>query len=55
MFFSCKLAVINNGQDGWTPLNCAASSGLVEVLKLLIQAGANINLANKVSGIARSK
>ena len=28
-------------QDGWTPLHCAASKSHVEVVKALLEAGAN--------------
>lgn len=35
-------------QDGWTPLNSAAANGHAGVVKLLVDAGANIDQANNV-------
>ena len=36
-------------QDGWSPLLIASFYGHLDVVKTLIEAGANINQANKVS------
>ena len=38
-------------QDGWSPLLIASFKGHLEVVKSLIEAGANINQANKVGTI----
>ena len=35
-------------QDSWSPLMVASEKGHVEVVKSLIEAGANINHTNKV-------
>ena len=36
---------------GWTPLYTASRNGLLEVVKTLTEAGANINQANKVGNM----
>jgi hypothetical protein len=36
-------------QDGWTPLMLACHSGHLEVMRLLLAAGARVNMADKVS------
>ena len=35
-------------QDGWTPLVSASQNGYLEIVKLLIEAGANFNHTAKV-------
>ena len=35
-------------QDGWTPLVIASHNGHLEVVKSLIEAGANVNHTTKV-------
>ena len=35
-------------QDGWTPLGAASSNGHLEIVKRLIEAGANVNHTAKV-------
>ena len=35
-------------QDGWSPLFTASCNGHLDVVKTLLEAGANINQANKV-------
>ena len=35
-------------QYGWSPLNAASFSGHLDVVKTLLEAGANINQANNV-------
>ena len=35
-------------QDGWSPLYIASFNGHLDVVKTLMEAGANINQANKV-------
>ena len=37
-------------QDGWTPLCVAAQNGHVEVVKVLQEMGADLNITNKVRG-----
>ena len=36
-------------QDGWTPLYIASNRGHLDIVKTLIEAGANVNQTNKVS------
>ena len=36
------------GQDKWTPLMAASHSGHVNVVKVLLQHGASVDLQNKV-------
>ena len=36
-------------QDGWSPLKSSCFNGHLDVVKTLIEAGANINDADKVS------
>jgi hypothetical protein len=54
-FFSLELFLVilfNHGrthQNGWTPLIWAADKGHTEVVKMLLEHGADANLANKVS------
>ena len=36
-------------QDGWTPLYIASNRGHLDIVKALIEAGANVNQTNKVS------
>ena len=36
-------------QDGWSPLKSSCFNGHLDVVKTLIEAGANINEADKVS------
>ena len=35
-------------QNGWSPLLIACFNGLLDVVKTLIEAGANVNQTNKV-------
>ena len=35
-------------QDGWTPLMTASAEGHLDVVKILIEAGANVNDTNEV-------
>ena len=35
-------------QDGWSPLNAASDNGHLDVVKTLLEAGANIDQANYV-------
>ena len=35
-------------QDGWTPLNDAASQGRTEIVKMLLEKGADVNASNNV-------
>ena len=35
-------------QDGWTPLVIASENGHLEIVKSLIEAGANVNHTTKV-------
>ena len=35
-------------QDGWTPLVSASQNGHLEIVKRLIEAGANVNHTSKV-------
>ena len=35
-------------QDGWSPLHTASFNGRLDIVKTLIEAGANVNQANKV-------
>jgi ankyrin repeat protein len=35
-------------QDGWTPLHIAAEYNNVDVVRILIEKGADINASNKV-------
>ena len=35
-------------QDGWSPLHLASNKGYLNIVKTLIEAGANINQADKV-------
>ena len=35
-------------QDGWTPLCVASQNGHLEIVKRLIEAGANVNHTSKV-------
>ena len=39
-----------HSQDGWTPLIMAAGKGHVEVVKVLQEMGADVNIAAKVRG-----
>ena len=42
-------------QDGWSPLHKASDKGHLEIVKTLIEAGANVNqAANKVHHVAFS-
>ena len=36
-------------QDGWSPLHIASQKGYLDVMKTLMEAGANINQGSKVS------
>ena len=39
---------VNNGdEEGWTPLHSAVSSGRADVVETLLQAGADVSMANK--------
>ena len=40
-------------QDGWSPLYPASSKGRLDIVKTLIEAGANVNQANKVQCVGR--
>ena len=42
-------------QNGNSPLHCATSRGLVNCMKVLIEAGADPNLKNKVSILQNNK
>lgn len=35
-------------QDGWTPLHYAIHEGRLEIVKLLVESGANIHTGDKV-------
>ena len=35
-------------QNGWSPLNAASRNGHLDVVETLLEAGANINQADKV-------
>ena len=35
-------------QDGWTPLSAASQNGHLEIVKTLIEAGANVNHTTEV-------
>jgi ankyrin repeat protein len=39
-------------QDGRTPLYCAAQKGHDKIMEMLVQAGADVNAANKVGMIS---
>ena len=41
-------------QDGWSPLHKASINGHLEIVKTLIEAGANVNQATKVHHVAFS-
>jgi ankyrin repeat protein len=34
-------------QNGWTPLNTAANNGHIDVMKLLLENGADVTVANQ--------
>ena len=40
-------------QDGWSPLHTACFNGRLDIVKTLIEAGANVNQANKVQCVGR--
>ena len=40
-------------QDGWSPLYIASHNGHLDIVKTLIEAGANVNQANKVQCVGR--
>ena len=46
--YSQTTAVLNDMQNGRTPLHCAASSGDVSTAKLLLEAGADVMATAKV-------
>jgi ankyrin repeat protein len=35
-------------QDGWTALICAAAKGYIQIAKMLLSAGADVNHSRKV-------
>ena len=39
------------GQDGWTPLHWASGCGHLEVVKYLVEAGANLEVHPSVGGV----
>ena len=47
----CFVYCYSNSQDQWTPLHCASRDGHVEVVKLLLAQGAEIDSKNMVSQI----
>ena len=51
MLIVCFLYCYSNSQSQWTPLHFASNSGHVEVVKLLLTQGAEIDSKNKVSQI----
>ena len=40
-------------QDGWSPLHAASSKGHLDIVKTLIEAGANVNQTEKVQCVGR--
>ena len=50
----CFVYCYSNSQSQWTPLHHASSSGHVDVVKLLLTQGAEIDSKNEVS-LVRSK
>ena len=40
-------------QNGWSPLHLASEKGHLDIVKTLIEAGANVNQANKVQCVGR--
>ena len=40
-------------QDGWSPLYAASYNGHLDIVKTLIEAGANVNQATKVQCVGR--
>ncbi len=53
-FTACLLVIINFGcvQDGGTALHVASQEGHCEVVKMLVMAGANVNIKCNVSHAA---
>ena len=43
--------VFSSLQDGWSPLMSVSEHGDCDILRLLIEQGANLNLQDKVSGV----
>ena len=41
------LLVVRNDYTGYTPLHCSAANGRLEVCRLLLQSGADVNARNK--------
>ena len=48
LFYTC-VCVASSEQDGWTSLSLASKNGHDKVAGLLLQNGADVNAANKVS------
>jgi len=46
--WSAACWVLMHAQDGWTPLYVAAKKGHVEVVRALLEGGADVNKATKV-------
>eukprot|EP00249_Psilotum_nudum_P029227 c39701_g1_i1 orf=79-825(+) len=42
-----EVAMNSGDEEGWTPLHSAVSSGLWAVVEILLQAGADVSIANK--------
>ena len=40
-------------QDGWSPLYAASDAGHLDIVKTLIEAGANVNQATEVQCVGR--
>ena len=49
-----RVIIITIEQDGWTPLHFAAMNGHMGAVEVLVTAGANTQIANKVMVIIRS-
>ncbi len=53
-FTACLLVIINFGcvQNGWTALHMASKNGHCEVVRMLLMAGADVNMKTTVSHAA---